>query len=88
MEYTLKLSGNVSNRTNAFDKDGNKLFVIENGYSENKELDANILKLINAAPDLLDALQKVYKLAKQAGLQEDLDFEEFDYIESAINKAL
>lgn len=45
-------------------------------------------KLIAAAPGLLEALQKVYAIAKQAGLQEDLDFEEFDYMEAAINKAI
>lgn len=55
-------------------------------YDRKQEL-ANA-QLISAAPELLEALQKVYRLAKQIGLAEDLDFEEFDYIGAAINKAL
>lgn len=45
-------------------------------------------KLCAAAPNLLKALQKVYSLATQIGLAEDLDFEEEDYMAAAINKAL
>lgn len=61
--YTLKKSGNVSNRINAFDENGNKLFVIENGYSEDALADRQILGIISAAPDLLafaiDFVEKV-----------------------------
>ncbi len=54
---------------------------------ERDEMNAN-WRLVCAAPKLLEALQKVYKLAKQAGLLEDLDLEEHDYISAAITAAL
>lgn len=59
-----------------------------NGNGEMTTKDEANAKLIAATPELLVALQKVYDLAKQCGLQEDLDFEEVDYIGNAINKAL
>lgn len=58
-----------------------------NGCLKFEEAEANA-KLIASAPELLEALQKVYRIAKQIGLAEDLDFEEYDYIGEAINKAL
>lgn len=59
MKYTLKKSGSASNRINAIDENGNKLFVIEAGYSEDNLVDREIINLIDAAPDLLETLQEL-----------------------------
>jgi len=44
--------------------------------------------LIGSAPDLFEALQKVYKIAVECDLLETLNSEENNYIENAIKKAL
>jgi hypothetical protein len=75
---------------------GNKTICTNSIYDEateetqdelESEVSANF-NLMSASLDMLEALQKVYRLAKKIGLEEDLDFEEFDYMGAAINKAL
>lgn len=45
-------------------------------------------RLFAAAPELLAALQRVYKAAKEADLLETLGEEEHEYMKAAITKAL
>lgn len=89
MKYTLKKSGSASNRINAFDENGNKLFVIEVGYSEDKRVDREIVNLIDAAPDLLEACKAFLELFKNSDMRpEDESHEIANIVQMAVNKAL